>query len=651
MKNILLKIWLILIVFSSFSIAQPKRPDAIWGRQVPPGTITLDGTLNEAAWAKADSVILKWGGNAGDPGSGYVHEGGQAVPSDPIDATLKFLVSTDGKLLIGVYAKDKSVGGGPWAQFDAMLFNMRDKKWRDANTTIATPYEYFYGWVAEGWADPTINVGNKHPGFFGWSGGHRDSIATHDRDKGAKNKDIWDAKTTVVGGEANNDSTGGADVAWVTEFSLDLPRRGYDVTKTEGDIIMFSLALWDSDYRWPLDTSKVGSARVFVQGPWGNASAHSHLRIFTKPSVTTSTTSPGDFPYDLTIENGENYNSPTIDGKLNEKVWIDAKGFNIRFGDNAVRNSYKNTIPFRSGQYQPDVLGKKESIVDPADANVKMFFKGDMLYVGLKVNDKNVQYHPAFDRQDGFRFMPKSRTERGGDKDLLSREITVRIDSSASKFALEGYGPVIVSDTIANNGSKIAVSLNTGTTVDTIGAQVDAGYEIEMQFNLKALGYSNGRSDGIFWFGGLLLDGDFGASSAVPAYGNRVWIGQEGTWPDGPVCSYMDPNVLVTTSVKPTDGIAPEKFELYGAYPNPFNPSTNIEFSVPQFSNVRIKIFDVLGRIVSSKDIYGLTLGRHAYRFDATGLTTGSYIYQVEMLDVKSNQIVNSKVGKMILMK
>lgn len=112
---------------TAVTVAQPTRPDAIWGKQIPNGAITLDGILNEAAWAKADSIVMKWNGNAGDPGSGQTKEGGVAVPTDPIDATLKFLVSPNGKLYIGVYAKDKSVGGGGWAQFDAMLFNLRDK--------------------------------------------------------------------------------------------------------------------------------------------------------------------------------------------------------------------------------------------------------------------------------------------------------------------------------------------------------------------------------------------------------------------------------------------------------------------------------------------------------------------------------------------
>jgi hypothetical protein len=224
---------LLVSVITALSVAQPKRPDAMWGRQVPAGTITLDGVLNEAAWAKAESVQIKWNGNAGDPGSGQFKENG-VDPTDPTDATVKFLVGANNKLYVSVYAKDKSIGGGLFNQFDGFLINLRDKKNKDVNTGMANPYEFFYGWVSEDWADNTLNKGNVKPGFFGWAGGHRDSIcndANHG-DQGIKNKDIWNAFTKVLRlHEQRFDGRMLSDTAWVTELEFDLARRGYDVAK------------------------------------------------------------------------------------------------------------------------------------------------------------------------------------------------------------------------------------------------------------------------------------------------------------------------------------------------------------------------------------------------------------------------------------
>ncbi len=641
---------LLVSVITALTVAQPKRPDAVWGRQVPAGTITLDGLLNEPAWAKAESLSLKWNGNAGDPGSGQFKENG-VDPTDPTDATVKFLVGANNKLYIAVYAKDKSIGGGLFNQFDGILMDLRDKKNKDANTGMARPVEIFYGWVSEDWADNTLSKGNKKPGYFGMEGGHRDSLCTNSDlgDAGIVNKNIWNAVTKVYG-TTNNDSTvGSVDTAWVTEFEFDLTRRGYDVSKSGGDIVMWSMSLYDADYRWPIDTTKVAGNRTWIQCPWGNAAAYSHLRIFSDPTVTLNSALP-TVGYDVTIYDGKNHNAPNVDGKLDEAVWKNVPGFNIKFGDNALRASYKNTMPFRSGQFQPEVWGVKADVLNPADATVKMFFKADTLYVGVDVRDQVVQYRPEFDRQDGFRFMPKSRTERdNGEKNLLSREIYVRVDTSAKKYALEGYANELVADTNANKGSKIALGLNAGTTVDTLGASADAGYQIEMKINLRALGYAAGRNDGLFWFGALLNDGDtFG--NTLPAYGNRVWFGQEGTWPDGPGLAYMDPTMIVS-SVKAGDKTVPGSFELYGAYPNPFNPSTTIEFSLPQASNVKVAVYDMLGRVVSEKMMYGLGEGRQGYQFNASSFASGAYIYRVQMLDASTNEVLSSKVGKMVLMK
>ena len=46
--------------------------------------------------------------------------------------------------------------------------------------------------------------------------------------------------------------------------------------------------------------------------------------------------------------------------------------------------------------------------------------------------------------------------------------------------------------------------------------------------------------------------------------------------------------------------IVPNKFELKQNYPNPFNPTTVIEYSIPKVSNVKITVFDILGRKIAT---------------------------------------------------
>jgi hypothetical protein len=417
---------------------------------------------------------------------------------------------------------------------------------------------------------------------------------------------------------------------------------------------MYNISIYDADWQWPLDTVKFAGNRTWLQGPWGNGNGHNHLRIFARPTVTpTSGAVPAVNP-DFVIPQASA--NPTIDGNLSDAVWSQfgsERTLKIKYGDNALRSSYKYTMPYRSGQYQPSVYGAKPDVLDPAEADVKMFFNGDTLYIGVDVKDNVVQYRPEFDRQDGFRLMIKDRTKRvDGEYHLEGYELYVRVDTSAKGYALDGFAAVLDADTFsttAMRGSKIRLALKSGTTVDTVAATNDNGYSIEMKINLRALGYAAGRGDGIVYFGALVNDGDTFGNTGIPPYGNRVWYAQEGSWPDGPAFAYMNPSA--TTDVAEGGTAVPGEFRLYGSYPNPFNPEAKIEFAIPMRSNVRVNVYDLLGRMVDSQTLTMLSAGRHAHLFNGASLASGVYFYQVQLLDLTTNNVLDMKSGRMLLVK
>ena len=84
----------------------------------------------------------------------------------------------------------------------------------------------------------------------------------------------------------------------------------------------------------------------------------------------------------------------------------------------------------------------------------------------------------------------------------------------------------------------------------------------------------------------------------------------------------------------------PERFELAQNYPNPFNPTTVISYELPAAGNVRLVVFDLLGREVAVLVNERKEPGAYQVRFDAhlSGLSSGIYFYRLtagEFYEVK----------------
>jgi hypothetical protein len=88
----------------------------------------------------------------------------------------------------------------------------------------------------------------------------------------------------------------------------------------------------------------------------------------------------------------------------------------------------------------------------------------------------------------------------------------------------------------------------------------------------------------------------------------------------------------------------PTDFILSQNYPNPFNPNTTFRYSIPQTSNVVIKVFDVLGNEIETLVNEEKPVGTYEITWNATNLSSGIYFYQL-----RAGSFVETK--KMILMK
>ena len=75
--------------------------------------------------------------------------------------------------------------------------------------------------------------------------------------------------------------------------------------------------------------------------------------------------------------------------------------------------------------------------------------------------------------------------------------------------------------------------------------------------------------------------------------------------------------------------VLPAEFALHAAFPNPFNPSTQIQYALPEATQVTLEVFNSVGQKVMELVNGQKTAGLHTATFDASGLSSGVYLYKI----------------------
>jgi Secretion system C-terminal sorting domain len=198
----------------------------------------------------------------------------------------------------------------------------------------------------------------------------------------------------------------------------------------------------------------------------------------------------------------------------------------------------------------------------------------------------------------------------------------IRVETSA-----DGFGIIVPDDTLNNGTSITAYSIsrdNLDNFIDNIAADLWSLQNIT---------------------GGIV------AGDLVPAPDNKsaVFTGHLAGSANimatsGSLAPFMSGTITVILITNVETQNQPLTYALMQNYPNPFNPSTTIGFSLPEQTQLKINIYNVLGELVKTIAEGFYEAGTHSISFDASSLPSGTYIYRIE-----SNNFVQTK--KMLLLK
>ncbi len=289
-----------------------------------------------------------------------------------------------------------------------------------------------------------------------------------------------------------------------------------------------------------------------------------------------------------------------------------------------------------------------------SSADIYLAADKDYLYIACHVNTNNVFYDINWDitgqswlntSVDMFlgtydwHGTPHASLETGAESDYQIRfcQNHVHIDNIGGVDSLEIYGP-----NYAWNPSRFPDPL--------------PGYNIEARISWDDLAHKsdNGtlRTNGVLVpQEGMRIPIDFELNTVSPGANQRDGqvdyspIAEGNSWTSPSLWTYTwIGNKWFVTGVNDNKNQTISTYQLFQNYPNPFNPTTQIQYTLMKPGKVSLKVYDILGRLVTTLIDGYQNQGTHEISFNASKLASGVYFYKLQAGDFQN-------VKKMMLLK
>lgn len=304
--------------------------------------------------------------------------------------------------------------------------------------------------------------------------------------------------------------------------------------------------------------------------------------------------------------------------------------------------SNSNSVPFATvarysfNIYQP-LLDIVFAVSNMSGSDHYYFWqRGYKAFCGIEYNsDFNTYYHTVNDKFSNINIPYFYKFTKAAIAALMTFGWDYTINFTHTPVTASDTGPKTASVVISSvhkikklvNGPKLYYRVNGGSF-----SVLSYDYNNLDTFRFTIPGQSYGSS----------IDYYFAAQDSLANFVGTLPMGGKGLNPPGSVAPPTFLQYQVLTGIAANS--QPYEFSLSQNYPNPFNPQTNITFSLAEQSNVKVVIYDMLGRetleIINGK----YTAGTHNLMFDGKNFSSGVYFYTMfingEKFDTKKMMLI-----------
>jgi hypothetical protein len=338
--------------------------------------------------------------------------------------------------------------------------------------------------------------------------------------------------------------------------------------------------------------------------------------------VDAADPSPSEVIHEYTAYQG----TPVVDGDVTDADWSKIPWtpmeWHISFPNTA------NTGDIYDAGYSPENWDGWDDIT----AWFKVLWDKDYIYVATRKVDDNYSFLEGTDtapeniwQNDAFQIKMDARPAGEFDAVAPGSEIGFCMVDGLEVYnwwsgALASDRQFELADGDNTSGSESCLGKAIfGKQEDTATGYVET---MEMAFNL----WPEVIADEAQMFSIMVLDRDYDTRDCGFQWAQGIYVKTQEKYG----------SIVWSSKAAPETGVEdkavkiPESFVLQQNFPNPFNPTTLISYRLLQSGPVKLEVFDISGRLVSSLVDEKQGAGFHSVNFDAKGLNTGTYLCRLK---------------------